>query len=1076
MTNGKAMKKKTRRAGLSCTIILHFTLSILHSLSASAESVKVSDCERDASLDVWAAADVKFCRNVMDEVFKKAGIEIERAAFDKSGLFSVSNAEVICSAFRTPALLKDYDFPIQPLGRMHFALYATPSRAMSMMSTKITDWPRMRVGYSPVSQGQNSNDDRTRYFEHAKLSPEYVEFPTSAGAVKALRDGEIDVLFLYTPFGKRPKDLVEVVPIGARNIYFGVRRDRPELLKKLAAAYRDVYIDRIEMIDALREKLLGVPRPQKRVRIAAYSRGDLFSVSPDGERNGALEMWAKTLCSHTRWTLDYVYGGYDESLSDVMSGRLDIIGGIGYAPTRRDKFLYPHTSIGMLRVFLWTHPGNAYKPGDPSTWKGMRVGMLAGTVSAARAKRQFDRDPSSGITYKEYATDGAMLAAYFRGEVDACVDVEMPELAGECALHVYASHPMYICAALGRKDVFEELERALEEVCDDFPKYLRMISEHHYGVHSEMAALTLKEAEWLNRRVKARTPIAIDFSPWPYAFHDKSGKPVAFVGALLSALTAKTGLLFVPQQQTGIQTAEAKFLRGETELWVPWPESAKEATYGATSVFSVPVPQSVAELYGAKDEFQEFEMFAKPGVPPELISILHKAVNDIDAVDIQEMFMRAAAERTVVHRVFGLTKDQLTWVIVGVLLLIFLGGTLYGIVMMRLLRKEADRANRAAAIAEDHAQAKTRFLAMMSHELRTPLNAVIGFAEFLNRPDTDEPRRKEYTEGILMSSTALLELINDILDLSKLEAGAMKMRSGACDIRQLLNELPAIFGYRVRRHGVQLKVEMPSEGDIPVVELAQQGMRQILINLVGNAAKFTDAGEIVVQVAWIADTRTLHLEVRDTGRGISAEKMAKLFDPFVQDIASRMKTSGGEITGTGLGLPIVKRMVDAAGGTITANSEVGVGTSFVIEIPNLVVVKIVSQAAKTAEATIRGALPEHVLVVDDMTMNRKILGIHLANLKIKDIRYAENGERALEVMKEWIPDLVLTDMWMPRMDGTQLAEAMRRERRLAEIPVVAVTADVDVGSTYDMSLFAKVISKPVTEAKLKALFGEVAAS
>ena len=334
-------------------------------ISAAAEKVKVADCERDASLDVWAAADVKFCRSVMDEVFKKAGIEIERAAFDKNGLFSVSNAEVICSAFRTPALLKDYDFPIQPLGRMHFALYATPSRAMSMMTTKITDWPRMRVGYSPVSQGQNSNDDRTRYFEHAKLSPEYVEFPTSAGAVKALQDGEIDVLFLYTPFGKRPKGLVEVVPIGARNIYFGVRRDRPEILKKLAAAYRDVYIDRIELIDALREKLLGVPRPQKRVRIAAYSRGDLFSVSPDGERSGALELWAKTLCGHTRWTLDYVYGGYDESLSDVMSGRLDIIGGIGYAPTRRDKFLYPHTSIGMLRVFLWTHPGNAYKPGDP---------------------------------------------------------------------------------------------------------------------------------------------------------------------------------------------------------------------------------------------------------------------------------------------------------------------------------------------------------------------------------------------------------------------------------------------------------------------------------------------------------------------------------------------------------------------------------------------------------------------------------------------------------------------------------------------------------------------------------------
>jgi CheY-like chemotaxis protein len=121
-------------------------------------------------------------------------------------------------------------------------------------------------------------------------------------------------------------------------------------------------------------------------------------------------------------------------------------------------------------------------------------------------------------------------------------------------------------------------------------------------------------------------------------------------------------------------------------------------------------------------------------------------------------------------------------------------------------------------------------------------------------------------------------------------------------------------------------------------------------------------------------------------------------------------------------------------------------------------------------------LPERVLIVDDMVMNRKILGIHLANMKIKDIRYAENGEVALEVMKEWVPDLVLTDMWMPKMDGTQLAEAMRQDRRLAEIPIVAVTADVDVGSTYDMSLFAKIMSKPVTGDKLHALFGDIALS
>ena len=1026
--------------------------------AARAGTVKVADCVRNAELDQWAAYDVRFCRTVMDAVFKRAGLEVERAAFDEAGMFSVSNAEVICSAFRTPALLKNYTFPLQPIGRMHFALYTTPSRAMSMMSVKITDWPKMRVGYSPVAQGQN--EDREKYFQHARLSPDYVEYPTSAGAEEALRTGKVDVLFLYTPFGKRPEGLVEVVPIGARNVYFAVRNDRPELFQKLRDAYRSFYVDEIDQFDAWRERLLGFPKPQKRVRVAAYARGNLLEITPDGVMSGALDVWLKTICSHTHWELDFVFGGYDESLSDVKDGKLDIIGGLGFDVSRRAHYRFPHTPMGMLRVYLWTRPGNRYRPGDPKSWKGMRVGMLSGTISAQRAKRQFDRDASE-VSYREYATDRAMLAAYFKGEIDACIDVEQPELANEVALHLYASHPMYICTSIKRADLFDELEKAIDEVCDDLPKYMRMISEHHYGVRSEMAALTLKEAEWLHERLKDDTPVLIDFSPWPFAIYDGDGKMTGMVDALLSEIAHKTGLNLKAAPQTGIQTAEAKFMRGETDFWVPFPETAPEATYGATSVFSLPIPQTVAKQYGAKEEYQELEMFARPDVAPELVSILRKAVNGIDSSYLQEVIMSAAAERKVVHRVFGKTREELTVTIVVVALVIMMVVAAYGIVMMVLLKREAARAKKAAAEAEDHAQAKTRFLAMMSHELRTPLNAVIGFAEFLSREGLDELKRKEYTDGILLSATALLELINDILDLSKLEAGAMNMRSGACDAGQLLRELPAIFGYRVRRHGVKLRIETKGDVPMPVVELSQQGARQILINLVGNAAKFTEHGEIAVTMGWSEATHTLTLDVTDTGCGISEAKMSKLFDPFVQDIASRMRNnSGGDLKGTGLGLPIVKRMVESAQGTITASSEVGKGTTFHIEIPGLKVVGHMSTVPRAA-------------VVDDMAMNRKILGIHLANLKIKDIRYAENGEAAMELMKEWVPDLVLSDMWMPKMDGTQLAEAMRRTRELAEIPIVAVTADVDVGSTYDMSLFAKIIAKPVTADKLRALFGEI---
>jgi len=1005
----------------------------------------------------------------MEEVFRAAGVTAARVPYREDGTVDPTNAEVICSAFRTPELEAHYRFPLQPLGCMHFGLYSTPSHAMSMMATKISEWPRMIVGFSPVSQGPS--DDRVHFFTNARLTPKYQSFSTSAGAVEALHNGTIDTLFLYTPFGKRPDGVVEVVPIGDRNVYFAVRNDRPELFERLCKAYRNFYIDHIDQIDEWRASLLGIPKPTNRVRVAAYRRGDLFDVSPDGTRSGSLKNWLKTICGYTHWTLDYVYGGYDESLEAVKDGRLDIVGGIGFSPSRRKSFLFPHTPIGMLRAFLWTHPGSAYKPGAPSTWNGMRVGLLSATVSGERAKRQFKED-GNDITYREFSTDKEMLAAYFGGEIDACVDVEMHELRNEVALHVYTSHPMYICTSRDRDDLFVALEEAMESICDDFPKYQRMISERHYGKHSEMAALSLDEAEWLAKRVKNEAPVVIDFSPWSFPIFDDDGKPTGFVEKLLAEFSRRTGLNFVPQEQTKLQTAKARFLRGETDFWVPYPCDPGDAAAVAVPVFSMPMPQESAAVLGAQDPQMELEMFASRRVPDELVSILRKVGNDIGTAHVQELFMTAMAERSVEHKIFGYTADKLKHLLLNIAVGIALFITLLATVMGMLLKRQANRANAAAAIAEDHAQAKTRFLAMMSHELRTPLNAVIGFAEFLARDDTDEAHRKEYIEGILLSSNALLELINDVLDLSKLDAGAMQMRDGICDFAQLLRELPAIFGYRVRRHGVKLAIAGPRDGEMPLVKLSQQGMRQILFNLVGNAAKFTEQGEIAVTTLWLSQSRTLRIEVRDIGCGISKDKMNRLFDPFVQDIKSRMMVSAGEVKGTGLGLPIVKRMVEAAEGTIRAESELGRGTRFIIELPNLEIVEQAS-SAKSAEKTLQLAVPERVLVVDDMTMNRKILGIHLKNLGIPDIRFAENGEVAVEVMREWVPDLVLTDMWMPKMDGSQLAEAMCRDRRLAEVPVVAVTADVDVGSTYDMSLFAKIISKPVTTDKLKSLFGSL---
>ena len=1033
----------------------------------SAESVRVVDCVRDPSLDVWTASDVRYAHAVMEEVFRRAGIVPEWTKPGTRATTPENDADVICSAFRTPELLEKYDFPLQPMNKMRFALYADPKRAKDMIATTLTDWdwPNMKVGYSPVAQGQS--DDRTRYFEHAQLTPGgYVEYPTSAGAVQALLKNEVQALFLYTTGTCIPESLAQIVPIGTRNAYFAVKKGKPELLAALTRAYRDFYIDGIDKIDALREKHLVLPKPVNRVRVAAYSRGDIFSISPDGAHSGVLDKWLKTICSVTRWDLDYVYGDFDECVSDLKSGRLDLLGGIVFDETRSDSMLFPRTPIGMLRLYLWTHKGSSYKPGSPKTWRGMKVGVLAGSRGAAGVRSQLDTE-KFGIDCREYPSDREMLRAYFSGEVDACIDVEMPELAEEVALHLYSSRPMYICVAKGRRDLFDALEKALHETCDDFSKYMRLLTDHHYGARGEMAALTLREAWWLNSRLESGEPVYVDFSPWPFNIRDKFGKAQELALMLQEEVRRRTGLVLQPQEQTGLQTAEAKFLRGETMFWIPYPEKpADDATFGATSVFSIPVPPTVADFYGAKNDLLEFEMFANPSAPRELVSIIRKAVTGIDPVRFQEMFMSAAAERKVVHKVFGLTGGQLMKILAAVFFVILVGISVYSAFMVRLLRREA-------AVAEEHAMAKTRFLAMMSHELRTPLNAVIGFAEFLGRKDVDNDRREEYTSGILTSANALLGLINDILDLSKLEAGAMDMRSGECDIKKLLDELPAIFGYRVRRHGVKLAVSSDGgSAGIPVVRLSQQGMRQILINLVGNAAKFTKEGTISVKASWNSEKRALHIEVADTGCGISDEKMSKLFDPFVQDIASRMERKEGDAKGTGLGLPIVKRMVDNARGTVTARSGLGKGTVFYIDIPDLEVVGRSEAASKSSDAVF-DSVPASVLVVDDMEANRRILRIHLKNLGVADVRTAENGEEALSAMADWVPEAVLTDMWMPKMDGAELVAAMQKDRRLTRIPVVAVTADVDVGSTFDISLFAKVIAKPVTTRKLQRLFSEI---
>ena len=374
----------------------------------------------------------------------------------------------------------------------------------------------------------------------------------------------------------------------------------------------------------------------------------------------------------------------------------------------------------------------------------------------------------------------------------------------------------------------------------------------------------------------------------------------------------------------------------------------------------------------------------------------------------------------------------------------------------------------SARAANQAARAKTMFLATMSHEIRTPLNAVIGYSEFLNRPDVTPGEIKEYTAGISHSANALLALINDILDLSKLEAGRVDM-DGRCDLVKLFDEMDSLFHYRAVTK--DLRLEHAIRKDFPVLKLSEEHVRQILLNLIGNAVKFTDAG----LVEWTAeahadgaDTVSLNINITDTGIGISKDKLKTIFDPFVQDGATR----GGKVySGTGLGLPIVKRLLEACNGTIEMESAPGEGTRVHIHVARVPVLPKNElpepDPASAGTATLKLPADFRAVIVDDVPINLKILDLHVKGLGISDVACAASAEEALKAIAEKKPDVVLTDMWMPGMSGADLAAEIRKNHALDDVPLVAVTADNDVGATFDASLFSEILTKPVAAAKLK---------
>ena len=372
------------------------------------------------------------------------------------------------------------------------------------------------------------------------------------------------------------------------------------------------------------------------------------------------------------------------------------------------------------------------------------------------------------------------------------------------------------------------------------------------------------------------------------------------------------------------------------------------------------------------------------------------------------------------------------------------------------------RAERELHDARDKAEAanraKSAFLATMSHEIRTPLNAVLGFGNLLSQ-ESLPPKAAGFVHSIQTAGNALMRVLNDVLDFSKIEAGPLKIVPVPTDMSVLLGELDAIFRAEAKRKGLRLSIENRM-CDNCVLMLDAKRLRQVLMNLLGNAVKFTESGRIDVTAesaphsAW-PDHRDVTIRVVDTGLGISPEDRKRVFHAFEQLQSSNCR----RFDGTGLGLAISRRLVDAMGGRLELESRVASGSVFTVRLPEVPVSNLAARG-KVEASIVPQFASARVLVVDDVEDNAFVLAELLRGLGLVP-KTVLSGEAALERLERNRPELIITDLLMPGISGEQLARAVRKMPTCAGIPILGITAALDWRQWCDLSLFDAVLGKPV---------------
>ena len=698
------------------------------------------------------------------------------------------------------------------------------------------------------------------------------------------------------------------------------------------------------------------------------------------------------------------------------------------------------TALADLMTLAYRQETGGYRAFSPADWKRFLEGPSRDVRMMAGIERVRD------LGQKGHWAQAARLAADVTSEVERRGRIAQPLLAEAHQVHSYT------LADIGDKEgALDHMTQAASlDERDAF--YMRRI-ERLYDIG--YTAVELGELDAADRFVALHARLAAaggdrDLKTWTQFLCARAAEARADPRKTLACLAPMRDDLRQPRRRLHVLMLQRRLV-AEAMLG-----SAAAARVDLAALRAVPTsllprnPQAelLAEAYLDQAEGRGAQAFQKLDAwrrtdRAQSDQAHARSVAEMSAALESELRVKRDESRRLAAEVELNRQLARSWGVIALLLaLLVAGGVTWAVYQRRISRSLREAQRRAEAASE----AKSAFLAVMSHELRTPLNGMLGLAQAL-RSEQAEGHQREQIDLILDSGDTLLVLLNDILDLSKIEAGKLEIAPTAGDLVATCSRL--IGGYQPTARDKGIDMSFRVEGIAPgLVMFDAVRVRQCLTNLVSNALKFTNGGQVDVTLSCGPDLASgrqrIRLKVSDTGIGMSEATQAKLFRAFTQADASTTRTFGG----TGLGLNITRRLVEMMGGEIRVESEEGRGSTFTIEI---LADLAAGATAATDDQPARAIQPlepdfaalhgSRVLVVDDHPVNRRVIRLFLAPFDCELIE-AQNGREALDALDGNAVDIVLMDVNMPVMDGLEATRRLRADPRFAGLPVIALTADV----------------------------------